>query len=540
MNDPILQNNEVAIEEKVDYNKIKLVPVTFSKRDMFKYRRMFLQGVYLDNVDSLDIKGSSKEFIIEQADYQLEDGSRDERILVKDTKDTNNNNNKDDQQTYFKDTKVPITNDISSSYLPDSFRTYFQYLGHQEPTQLQQHAWPLVLTGLDVLGISLPGSGKTAGFLFPMVPHIQDRIANNTLVPGSPCTLVLVPTRELARQIYAVSHKMNDLFGIRTLPIYGGVAKDPQIESLHNVNPHILISTPGRLVDLINMGQLNLSGVTMLVLDEADKMLSMGLIPQLNNIRSQIMPRIQTLFFSATFPDSLKEIQDTWLNNPIKLKIGSESLPSQTHIKQVLHFIAENKKAKRLLRILPPLIKAKKIIVFFNKISHLLTISKRLYGIKHECIYGSMQQSERDKIIKNFMDNPYQTLLLATDVMGRGIHIDDLDMVINYNLPMNLEQYCHRIGRCGRNGRAGEAVSFVSPKNLFMVQELVTLLEDNKQEVPMVFKKQCNEEMGADFTLSKSNRELKKEAALKRIEKQAAKKKEKAEREAAGIEEEEI
>ncbi|EFA83643.1 putative RNA helicase [Heterostelium album PN500] len=524
--DPLLISKETTIDEKEAEIKINLEPVIYRKQDLFYFERYFLNAPSINLTETKELIIDTDDQIITNKRNNIEEEDSDSDS---DSDNSNNNKKKDEiiEEQFIIGTNIPVATSVKNSCLPQSFKTFFFVLQHSTPTKLQQYAWPCVLTGHDVLGISLPGSGKTAGFLLPMIPHCQDRIKNETIIPNSPSILILVPTRELARQIYSISSKLRKHFGIHSLPIYGGVAKEPQIQSLQGGIPHILIATPGRLVDLIDMGVLNLNGVTMLVVDEADKMLSMGLIDQLEQIKSQIRPDVQTLFFSATFPSSLQTIEATWLKQPyIRLKIGSEQLPNQSHIKQNLHYVTEFKKAKKLLKILPGLTRNNKTIIFFNQISHLRSISKRLLkiNVEHQTIYGSLNQMEREKIIQTFKRQKEQRLLLATDVIGRGIHIDDLDLVLNYDLPSNLEQYCHRIGRVGRNGRKGEAISFVSRKNMQLAQDLVTLLEENNQTVPQEFKKNCNEFIGTDFTISQSNREKKKEMIKQRKEKQALKK----------------
>ncbi|EGG14084.1 putative RNA helicase [Cavenderia fasciculata] len=424
-----------------------------------------------------------------------------------------------DDKTFIGDSKIPIVGDGEHSVLAPEFNTYLTETNLYTPNYLQQHLWPLALTGHDLMVISPPGSGKTIGFLLPLVPHIQHRMSQKTLVAKSPVALIVLPTRELAQQVYRSAIPLKRHFGISAVPIYGGVDPKPQIELLKNT-PHILIATPGRLLDFIQQDIISLKGVTVAVLDEADKILSMGFMPQLVQIRSQIRPNAHIILSSATFSAKLEQ---NWLSSPsIKLRIGKNELPDQSNIKQHLIYVKSSKMSQKFETRLKEIIKqGKKIIVFFNQTANLITISKLLKksNINHSSLFGKKTQHERDLVIGYFKNNASAKLLLCTDVVGRGIHIDDLDVVFNYQLPTSLEQYCHRIGRVGRNGRQGcIAYSFVTVSNKTILPDLVQYLETNGNKVENDFKKNINLQLGLNLDIPISKNQIEREEIAKKIQ----------------------
>ncbi|KAN0022199.1 hypothetical protein ACTFIU_004370 [Dictyostelium citrinum] len=525
------EKEQIDSEKPEDFN-ITLKPINFNSMELPLFKKRFLQSSTIKDIDSFEFIKSTTEFIIEN---KSDDDDYDEEDEDEDNNNNNNNknnkkeklNNKQDE-TYPNNCKIPIAITGESECLPNTLKLFFKKTQFPAPTLFQQYAWPAILTGYDIIGTSLPGSGKTLGYLAPMVPHCLARIDRGgknkqknigEKVPKQYTgilVLVLVPTRELGLQVHSNASIITQLFGIKTSVMYGGIAKNIQIEQLTKEKPQILISTPGRLIEMIENGHVDLSTVTMLVLDEADKMLSKGLIPQLKQIRGQIRPDSQNILFSATFPDSLKEVSKDWIKDPsIRLRIGSSQLPKLNHIQQDAQLVAHHKKPRALIKLLgePQFKEKKKTIVFFNKIKELKRISIMLLksNIKHDTIFGNIDQELREKLINKFSSSR-STLLLSTDIIGRGIHIDDIFYVINYDFPRSLEQYCHRVGRAGRSDKVvnPKAYSYLTTNDSHLVEPFVQFLKDQSQNISIPFLKLCNENFGTKFEFTLSKRKQKK------------------------------
>ncbi|KAF2072578.1 hypothetical protein CYY_006101 [Polysphondylium violaceum] len=483
----------------------------------------------LEAVDYSDLSyypSFKKKFLIQETEYELT-SSKDFTILNDNTFDDEDNLQEQQQIVYLPDSKIPVASNQKSNCLPKEVKLFFDKTEFTEPTLFQKYAWPAILTGHDVIGTSLPGSGKTIGYLAPMISHVLDRMANSEKdiqdyeIESNIFSLILVPTRELGVQVYNNFKIITKFFGIRALPIYGGVAKQPQIQSLKKINPHVLISTPGRLIEMVYNQRVDLRSVSMLVLDEADKMLSKGLLPQLKQIKTQIRPDSQNILFSATFSESMRDIAKDWIKEPhINLKIGSMELPNLKHITQEVQFHAHHKKPRALVKVLESAeLEKKKTIVFFNKIKELKRISIMCLksNIKHQTIFGNIDQEKRETLINNFKSSR-NLLLFSTDVIGRGIHVDDIQVIINYDFPKSLEQYCHRVGRAGRTKKAenAKAISFFTNTDSFLAKAFVNFLTEQGQKPSVPFLKQCNERIGTNFELVLSKRkekELKKKRA---------------------------
>jgi len=369
---------------------------------------------------------------------------------------------------------------IFPSYVMESI----QRAGFKEPSAIQSQGWPVALSGKDMIGIAETGSGKTLAFLLPAIVHIN---AQQGLQRGDgPICLVLAPTRELAVQI----QKECDKFGgrIRNTCLYGGVPKGPQIRDLRE-GREIVVATPGRLIDILDMGIMTLRRVTFLCLDEADRMLDMGFEDQVRKICGQIRPDRQTLLWSATWPRNVQHLaRDLCREDPVHINIGSLDLKANHRITQHVEvFDGYNPAADKrnrlnnLLRGILP----KKVIIFAEtkRSCDDLTRQMRLDGYPALSIHGDKSQSERDWVLSEFRtgNNP---ILIATDVAARGLDVKDIVAVINYDMPNNIEDYVHRIGRTGRAGADGTAYSFFTQDKGKLAKELIEILKEAQQAVP--------------------------------------------------------
>lgn len=335
-------------------------------------------------------------------------------------------------------------------------------LGHTIPTPIQEKAIPLVLQGRDLIAAAQTGSGKTAAFVLP----ILQRFADSTLNGNSESSLILVPTRELADQvgnaIQAYSQTMSP--PPRILKVFGGVDIDPQIEAA-KMGVDVVVATPGRLMDLIERQAVDLSDTNLLVLDEADRLLALGFADQIDAILKQLPTQRQNLLFSATFPPAVVEISDTLLNNPEKVQLESESSPGENIHQRAIEVDRGERTA--LLRHLLETEKWDRVLVFVATKRRAANITAKLSkrGIRAAVLHGDLKQDRRTRALENFKVGKTQ-VLMATDLAARGIDIANLPCVVNYDLPRSAADYVHRIGRTGRAGESGVAVSFISIEDL--------------------------------------------------------------------------
>jgi ATP-dependent RNA helicase DDX5/DBP2 len=375
---------------------------------------------------------------------------------------------------------------------PDYILDNINKAGFSNPSPIQAQGWPVALSGRDMIGIAETGSGKTLAFLLPGIVHIN---AQPYLQRGDgPIVLVLAPTRELAVQIDKECQKFCASSNIRTVCLYGGTPKGPQMRDLRD-GREIVIATPGRLIDLMECQALNLKRVTYMCLDEADRMLDMGFEDQVRKICGQIRPDRQTLLWSATWPKSIQHLaRDLCRERPVHINIGSQELKANKRIAQYVEIIhgsswsVGDMKRKRLGELLrSPNVHDKKMIIFTatkRGADDLTRCLRRDMGIQAKGIHGDKSQQERDQVLNEFRGG-YCQCLIATDVAGRGLDVKDVKIVINFDMPNNVEDYVHRIGRTGRAGNTGEAYSFFSAdENGKMARELAEILRDAGQQVP--------------------------------------------------------
>ncbi len=328
--------------------------------------------------------------------------------------------------------------------------------GYVEPTPIQEKTIPLLLENNDVIGIAQTGTGKTAAFAIPILQKLYQKPQKT----NAPRALILAPTRELAAQISESFRIYGKYLNLKDLAIYGGVGITPQIKALRR-GVDILIATPGRLIDLMNQKKVDLGKIEFLVFDEADRMLDMGFMKDVKKIASSLPVKKQSLFFSATMSSQIAELTRNFLKNPKRVEITPQATPVDK-IEQCVFFVDQKRKNELLL----DLIKQEKlncVLVFVgmkhkaNKISKILIDN----GISADAIHGNKSQFQRTRALNNFKTKKVK-VLIATDIAARGIDVNNISHVINYDLPNEAENYVHRIGRTARAGNDGTAYSFCS------------------------------------------------------------------------------
>ncbi len=330
---------------------------------------------------------------------------------------------------------------------------------YQAPFPIQSQAIPAILNRKDVLGIAPTGSGKTAGYVLPILMNLQ---GNTSTKNRHVNVLVLVPTRELSVQVGEVFNVFSKYLPqkIKTMAVYGGVSINPQLMGMQGVN--VLVATPGRLLELIDSNAVHLSQIDTLVLDEADKMLNLGFAEEMNKIFALLPIKRQNLLFSATLSDDVNNINQVLLRKPLVIKIEEEILNINL-ISQIGYFVSEENKGP-LLRYLIRQNNIKQVLVFASSVYKADNISDKLRknGIDAMAIHSKKSQGARTEALSKFKSGKLR-VLVATDLMARGIDIKNLPHVINYELPRSPKDYIHRIGRTGRAESPGEAISFISP-----------------------------------------------------------------------------
>lgn len=344
-------------------------------------------------------------------------------------------------------------------------------IGYANATEIQSQSIPVVLDGKDIIGCAQTGTGKTAAFAIPILQLLSKSIKNGK---RNPRTLVIAPTRELAVQIGQNFDQYAKYLGLKHTVIFGGVSQVNQVQQLKN-GVDIVIATPGRLLDLLNQRHLSLGNIQYLVLDEADNMLDMGFIHDIKNILKSIPQERQTLFFSATMPVAIRKFANTILRNPVEINVSPVSSTAQT-VTQSVYFIERKQKTQLLFKLFQDF-DMKQSLVFTRTKHGADRLAKQLvkYGIKTACIHGNKTQNARQKALKDFKNGGVQ-ILIATDIAARGIDIQDLPHVINYDLPNDSETYVHRIGRTGRAGKGGVALSFCSEEERAGLQSIQKLI----------------------------------------------------------------
>jgi ATP-dependent RNA helicase DeaD len=376
--------------------------------------------------------------------------------------------------------------------LSDTLLAAVTGLGYEEPTPVQRATIPIMLAGTDLLVQAATGTGKTAAFALPMIQRLTepdsraDRKQRATVSTGG---LVLVPTRELAMQVSEAFHKYANGTGVIVIPLYGGAAMVQQLRALDR-GAHIVVATPGRALDHIRRATLRLDRIRVLVLDEADEMLDMGFADDIEQIIEGTPPARQTALFSATLPARILKIAERHLRTPQRVTIAGERSASGTlpRVRQVAYLVRRDQKPAALDRILD-MEHPRTAIVFCRTRLAVDTLVETLnaHGYRAEALHGGMQQRQRDAVM-NRVRSGKTDLLMATDVAARGLDIEHVSHVVNYDLPADPESYVHRIGRTGRAGRGGTAITLADPREhrLLRTIERFTKQTIDVQPVPTV------------------------------------------------------
>ncbi len=366
--------------------------------------------------------------------------------------------------------------------------------GYTEPTPIQQQAIPMILAGRDVLASAQTGTGKTAGFTLPVLHRLSQSQAT-AAAPGSsspqlnksgkpvirskaprlPRVLILTPTRELAIQVSESVSTYGRYMTLRSTAVYGGVGINPQIDQLRR-GVDLLVATPGRLLDHVGQDTVDLSQIEMVVLDEADRMLDMGFIHDIRRILHKIPPQRQTLMFSATFSDPIKKLADEFLTDPALIEVARRNAPTE-NVSQVVHLVDRHRK-RELLSYLIGSQNWRQVLVFTRTKHGANRLAEQLEkdGLTTAAIHGNKSQAARSRALSQFKQGSVR-VLVATDVAARGLDIDQLPHVVNFELPNVAEDYVHRIGRTGRAGNSGQALSLVCVDEHGLLRDIERLLK---------------------------------------------------------------
>jgi len=341
-------------------------------------------------------------------------------------------------------------------------------LGYVTPTPIQEKAIPPIMEGRDLIGLAQTGTGKTAAFVLPILQRLMNSPRRRT---GA---LIISPTRELAEQIHEAASELGRHTGLRSVSIYGGVGMDPQVRKLRQ-GTEIVVACPGRLLDHLLKGTLDLSSLEVLVIDEADRMFDMGFLPDIKNILRCIMTPRQTLLFSATMPRDIRRLVEDILENPVTVQIGLR-VPATT-VSHALYPVKQHLKTALLMEILRQT-KTESVLVFTRTKHRTAQVAKQLRqkGFKAAELQGNLSQYSRQAALDGFRNGQFN-ILVATDIAARGIDILSISHVINYDMPENADAYTHRIGRTGRVNKTGDALTFTTSADAAMIRSLENILK---------------------------------------------------------------
>jgi ATP-dependent RNA helicase RhlE len=349
--------------------------------------------------------------------------------------------------------------------------------GYNTPTPIQSAAIPVALSGRDLLAGAQTGTGKTAAFALPLLERLFVTSATSTGGKRKPRALILTPTRELAAQVHDSVRGYAKHLHVHGTAIFGGVGMGPQIDALRR-GVDLIVATPGRLMDHMERRGVDLSGIEMLVLDEADRMLDMGFLPAIKKILGTLPRQRQTLLFSATFAEEIKQIAAQFMRDPQEIQIAARNTVA-AGVTHVVHPVDAARKRDLLLHLLSADSRRQSLV--FSRTKHgadKLCVHLEKFGLKTAAIHGNKSQGARTRALKDFK-NGKVTILVATDIAARGLDIDQLPVVINFDLPMVAEDYIHRIGRTGRAGAEGTAISLVSQDEAGLLRDIRRLLKQD-------------------------------------------------------------
>ncbi len=344
--------------------------------------------------------------------------------------------------------------------------------GYETPTPIQTKAIPEVLKGHDVMGLAQTGTGKTAAFALPIMQRMLERKFSGQ---GPVRTLVLAPTRELALQIHDNFMALGVEAGIRSAAVFGGVGATPQIKAARRSS--VIVACPGRLLDLLNQGVIKLDKLDTLVLDEADRMLDMGFLPDIRKIMSRLPKRRQNLLFSATMPNDIRALADNILHNPATVQVANTA-PAKS-VEHVFYPVAQHLKNGLLEKVLEKT-DYDSVLIFTRTKHKAKNLARKLdfRGHKATFLQGNMSQNQRQRALDGFRDGSFK-VMVATDIAARGIDCDRITHVINFDVPDTAETYTHRIGRTGRAGRSGSAFTFVTREDIRLMREIEKIVGHN-------------------------------------------------------------
>ncbi|MBI4437765.1 DEAD/DEAH box helicase [Candidatus Uhrbacteria bacterium] len=342
-------------------------------------------------------------------------------------------------------------------------------LGFKHPTPIQFKAIPVATAGDDVIGIAQTGTGKTLAFSIPMLQQMSAR---------GKMGLVLLPTRELAVQVEETLRKLAGPLGLRTAVLIGGTSMGPQLKALR-AKPHVIVATPGRLIDHLEQKNVKLDRVGVLVLDEADRMLDMGFAPQLKKILVTVPTDRQTMLFSATMPEEIAKIARTYMKSPLRVEVAPSGTAAEK-VDQEVYIVPKAEKTQLLARLLK---EYKGTVLVFTRTKHgARKVARDIQHMTHTVseIHSNRSQHQRQDALKGFSSGKYR-VMVATDIAARGIDVKNIELVINYDLPDHTEDYVHRIGRTGRAGMAGKAISLADPAQKADIRQIERLIRKDLQ-----------------------------------------------------------
>ncbi|CAG2177593.1 unnamed protein product, partial [Oppiella nova] len=354
--------------------------------------------------------------------------------------------------------------------------------GFKTPSPIQCQSWPILLSGYDLIGIAQTGTGKTLAYLLPAMIHIDSQSTKREDRPG-PTALIMAPTRELAQQIEKECQKYR-YRDIKCVCIYGGGDRNTQISKVGK-GVEIVIATPGRLNDLCMNRVINLSSVSYLVLDEADRMLDMGFEPQIKKIMLDVRPERHTVMMSATWPQCVRRLAVAYMKDPMQVYVGTLDLAAVHSVTQHIIITTNDEKREIMYDFIKKMEKHEKVIIFCGKkaLTDDLASDCVLQGIDCQSIHGDRDQHDREQALEDIKKGSVQ-ILFATDVASRGLDIEDITHIFNFDFPRNVEEYVHRVGRTGRAGRTGASITLVTREDWKHAKELIDILEEAEQEVP--------------------------------------------------------
>ena len=359
---------------------------------------------------------------------------------------------------------------FSELNLAPALLTALQEENYHTPTAIQAQTIPLILAGADVIGSAQTGTGKTAAFVLPLLHNLLSA----EVLPDAVKVLILTPTRELAQQVFASVERYAAHTEIKAALAYGGASIGPQIKAIKGAQ--VVVATPGRLLDHVIKGSIKLTSINALVFDEADRMLDMGFIDEIKRILRHVPKERQTLFFSATFDDSIFKLSKQLLNDPKLVEVNKRN-SAAVEVEQLVYAVDEDRK-RELVSHMIGMKNWQQVLIFTRTKQTADVLAKEMCkdGLKTESIHGDKSQGARDKALQNFKSGATR-VLVATDVAARGLDIASLKYVINYELPYVAEDYVHRIGRTGRAGEKGMAMSLVSIDEQWLLDEIDILLD---------------------------------------------------------------